>query len=36
MSFSGPGAAALVDRAVPLAFLFGGVVLCFIASVMVI
>ena len=36
MSFSGPGAAALVGRAVPLAFLFGGIVLCFIASGMVI
>ncbi|MGH7912924.1 MAG: APC family permease [Candidatus Dormibacteraceae bacterium] len=36
MSFSGVGAAGLVGRAVPLAFLFGGIVLLFIASGMVI
>lgn len=36
MSFSGPGAAALIGSAVPLAFLFGGIVLLFIASGMVI
>lgn len=36
MSFSGIGAAGYVGRAVPLAFLFAGVVLLFIASGMVI